>query len=162
MGLAQVVASCMVLASQMYNVPPAILLGILQVEGGRVGQEVRNTNGSYDLGPMQINTVWVPELAKAWNVDPKTAKTWIRDDACTNIHVSAWILKNHYRRTRDYKQAIAHYHSRTPKYGSVYQGKVLQAMEQVGYKIDDVIKAPKAPAEPYKVAAKIDLTKNQP
>ena len=66
MAASKILAACMMLAAQTYSVPPAILVGIYKAEGGQVGQEVRNTNGSYDLGPMQINTVWMPELAGRW------------------------------------------------------------------------------------------------
>jgi soluble lytic murein transglycosylase-like protein len=120
------------LASQTYDVPPAVMLGIMKAEGGTVGQEVRNSNGTYDLGPMQINTVWVPELAQSWGVTESTAKRWIRDDACTNMGVSAWILKNHLIETGNIKQAIAHYHSRTPHYGKKYQKRVFDIMEDNG------------------------------
>ena len=66
---ASILATCIFLASQQYHVPPAILIGILKVEGGTVGQEVGpNTNGTYDLGPMQINTVWLEELSKKYNI----------------------------------------------------------------------------------------------
>lgn len=120
------------LASQTYDVPPAVMLGIMKAEGGTVGQQVHNTNGTYDLGPMQINTIWVPELAKSWGVNQKTAKQWIRDDACINMGVSAWILKNHLIETGNIKQAIAHYHSRTPRHGGPYQKRVFDIMEQNG------------------------------
>ena len=63
--MSKVLAACLMLAAQTYSVPPAVLMGIYQVEGGKPGQAVGpNSNGSYDLGPMQINTVWIPELAK--------------------------------------------------------------------------------------------------
>lgn len=140
MSGALTVASCMLLAAQTYQVPAEILLGILQVEGGKIGQEVRNTNGSYDLGPMQINTIWLPELAKIWNVDKAKAKRWVRDDACTNIKVSAWILKQHYRETRDYHKAVRYYHSRTPKFGNAYYDRVVRAMSKRGHTIEESIK----------------------
>lgn len=139
MAAAKIVASCMLLAAQTYNVPPEILLGILKAEGGRIGQEVKNTNGTYDLGPMQINTIWIPELARAWKVDESTARRWVRDDACTNIRVSAWILKSHYRETKDYEKAVAYYHSRTPKYGEAYRSRVFEMMERHGYSIREII-----------------------
>ena len=120
------------LASQTYEVPPAIMVGILQVEGGRVGLESPNTNGTFDLGPMQINTIWVPELADKWGVSEDTARRWIRDDACTNMGVSAWILKTHYQETGSLSKAIQYYHSRTPKYGNAYRRKVVTAMAEKG------------------------------
>lgn len=91
--LANTLATCIFLASQTYGVPPAVLVGILHVEGGKVGQQVRNSNGTYDLGPMQINTIWMPELARHWQVPQSTAKRWVRDDGCINVAVGAWILR---------------------------------------------------------------------
>lgn len=130
--IAQVLASCLFIASQTYQVPPAILMGIQTVEGGQVGQAVKNKNGSYDLGPMQINTIWIPELAKYWNVDQATAIRWVKDDPCTNINVSAWILRQHINETGSLSQAIAHYHSRTPYYGRRYKKKVVEALQKKG------------------------------
>lgn len=129
----KVIAACMMLAAQTYSIPPAVLMGIYQVEGGKIGQEVGpNSNGSYDLGPMQINTIWLPDLAKKWGVNQETAFRWVRDDACTNVGVSAWILRQHLNRTGDISTAIAHYHSKTPKYGYRYQGKVFEKMVSNG------------------------------
>ena len=131
--MSKVLVACIVLASQTYSVPPAVMVGILQVEGGKVGQEVGpNQNGSYDLGPMQINTLWVPKLAKHWGVSHDTARRWIRDDACTNMGVSAWILKRHLNETGSLSKAIAYYHSRTPSLGYAYKSKVVAAMRKRG------------------------------
>lgn len=131
--MGKVIAACLLMAAQNYSIPPAVLLGIYQVEGGRVGQEVGpNDNGSYDLGPMQINTIWMPELAQLWGVNTATARRWVRDDPCTNVGVAAWILRTHYDETGNLSQAIAQYHSRTPRYGKVYQSKVLSSMHKHG------------------------------
>lgn len=130
--MSKILAACLMLAAQTYSVPPAVMVGILQVEGGRVGQQVQNTNGSYDLGPMQINTIWVPELADYWGVDNTTAARWIRDDACTNMGVAAWILRSHMDSTGSLSKAIAHYHSKTPSRGYAYREKVISAMRKNG------------------------------
>ena len=130
--MSKVLAACLMMASQTYSVPPAVMVGIMQVEGGRVGQQVLNTNGSYDLGPMQINTIWVPRLASYWNVDENTAKRWIRDDPCTNLGVAAWILRRHMNETGSLPRAIAYYHSRTPSLGYSYKNRVVSAMRKNG------------------------------
>lgn len=130
--MSKILAACLMLAAQTYSVPPAVMVGILQVEGGGIGQQVRNTNGSYDLGPMQINTVWVPQLAEYWGVDQGTAARWVRDDACTNMGVAAWILRGHMDETGSLSTAIAHYHSRTPSKGYTYRAKVVEAMRRNG------------------------------
>jgi soluble lytic murein transglycosylase-like protein len=130
--MSKVVAACLMLAAQTYSVPPAVMVGILQVEGGAIGQQVKNKNGSFDLGPMQINTVWVPELAEYWGVEQTTAAKWIRDDACTNMGVAAWILRKHMNETGSLSKAIANYHSRTPSRGYSYKAKVIEAMRRNG------------------------------
>jgi len=131
--MGKILAACLLLAAQTYSVPPAVLLGIYQVEGGQVGQEVGpNKNGSYDLGPMQINTIWMPELAKEWGISETTARKWVREDPCTNVGVAAWILRTHMTRTDDLATAIAHYHSRTPTYGQAYKKKVVASMNNHG------------------------------
>ena len=128
----KVIAACLMLASQTYAVPPAVLVGIYKAEGGIVGQEVRNENGTYDLGPMQINTLWLPELAERWGVQESTARTWVRDDACTNVGVAAWILRGHIDETGSLSRAIAQYHSRTPHHGQKYQNKIMAILEKNG------------------------------
>lgn len=128
----KVLAACLMLASQTYSVPPAVLVGIYKVEGGKVGQEVGNTNGSFDLGPMQINTIWMPELAGNWGVSEDTARKWVRDDACTNVSVAAWILRGHIDETGSLSQAIANYHSRTPHFGTNYKQKVITVLHENG------------------------------
>lgn len=132
MAASKILAACLMLASQTYSVPPAVLVGIYKAEGGTVGQEVSNTNGSFDMGPMQINTIWLPELAGRWGVSEDTARKWIRDDACTNVGVAAWILRSHMDETGSLSQAIAHYHSRTPSYGGKYQKRVISILKDNG------------------------------
>lgn len=131
--MGKVLAACLLLAAQTYSVPPAVLLGIYQVEAGQIGQEVGpNKNGTYDIGPMQINTIWIPELAEHWGVSENTARSWLRDDPCTNVGVAAWIFRNHYNETGDIEKAIAHYHSRTHHIGNGYRNKVVTAMTRHG------------------------------
>ncbi|MGL4857523.1 lytic transglycosylase domain-containing protein, partial [Plesiomonas sp.] len=53
---------CIAKASQLYSVPGILLKAISQVEGGKKWTISKNSNGSYDLGPMQINTIHLPRL----------------------------------------------------------------------------------------------------
>lgn len=129
---AQALAACLMLASHSYDVPPAVMVGIMHVEGGRVGQMSRNTNGTYDLGPMQVNSRWVPELARYWRVDERKARTLIRDDGCVNVKVAAWILHQKIEETGSLYGGIAHYHSATPGLGYRYAAKVVAVMERKG------------------------------
>ncbi len=130
---AQALATCLLLAAQTYQVPPAVMIGIMHVEGGRVGQAVGpNINGTYDLGPMQVNTRWMPELARAWSVDQKTALRLVRDDGCVNVRVAAWILSKKIKEAGSLYGGIAYYHSATPGIGTRYAAKVVALMERKG------------------------------
>lgn len=140
-------AACLMIAAQTYQVPPQVLVGILHVEGGRIGQQVANKNGTYDLGPMQINTLWVPELAKNWRVPQRVAYQWLRDDGCTNVNVAAWILRQHLTETGSLAKAVANYHSKTPTLGANYKRKVVEVMRAKGLLAKNPNPdAPRAPA----------------
>jgi hypothetical protein len=131
--MSQVFATCIFLAAQMYALPPAMLAGIHHVEGGKPGVEAGpNKNGTYDLGPMQINSSWVPLLAKKWRVSESTARRWVRDDVCTNVGVAAWILRSNLEETGDISKAIAYYNSRTTVHGQPYKEKVIGSMDRFG------------------------------
>lgn len=132
MAVGKILAACLIMASHNYDVPPALLTGIYKAEGGKVGQEVSNKNGSQDLGPMQINTVWLPQLAQKWGVSVDVARKQVRDDACTNVNVAAWILRTHIDETKSLSQALQHYHSKTPRYGTKYKNRVLDIMYSNG------------------------------
>lgn len=136
---AQALAACLLMAANTYQVPPAVMIGIMQVEGGHVGQAVGpNFNGTYDLGPMQVNSRWTPELAHLWHVNETTARIWVRDDGCVNVHVAAWILKQKMLETGSLYGGIAHYHSATPGTGARYAAKVIAAMDRKGLVRHDV------------------------
>lgn len=127
---AQALSLCIYAASQTYGVPPSVIMGVLHVEGGKVGMANQNKNGTYDLGLMQINTIWIPDLARYWGVPKETAVQFVRDDACVNIGVGAWILRSKMNQTGSLTQGIAYYHSATPHLGSRYRDKVLTAMQK--------------------------------
>lgn len=129
---AKIIGACLLLAAQTYKVPPAVMIGIMHVEGGRVGQQVRNNNGSYDLGPMQVNTVWLPQLAGLWKVDQVTAQQWVRDNGCVNVYVAAWILRQQIDKTAGLYSGIARYHSATRWRGHDYANKVIAVMRKKG------------------------------
>lgn len=126
-------ATCVMMASQTYSVPVPVILAILHVEGGRVGQESVNKNGTRDLGPMQVNTLWLPELAQYWRTNQHTARRWVRDDGCTNIHVGTWILSRKINQSGgNLSRGIASYHSSTPHLGRKYLRRVVVALRKLG------------------------------
>lgn len=126
---------CIERASARYGVHVDILLAILMVEGGTVGKNSRpNSNGSYDIGPFQINSMHRRELLSV-GVDEDT----LRNDGCVNAMVAARHLVRTVtpemlagvRTQEDYLRVIANYHSATPKYNQIYAEKLLRAFNKL-------------------------------
>ena len=126
---------CVQLAADKYGLPVSVIHAILEVEGGRVGQAVSNTNGSEDLGPMQINTIWLPRLAPYG-----ITRQQLQNDRCINILVGSWILSRQLEAAKNMEGpvqrrlwwGIGAYHSRTPKHNVKYALKVWQALRAAG------------------------------
>jgi soluble lytic murein transglycosylase-like protein len=110
---------CFEEAGQMYKVPPMLLQAIAWVES-RYDKNAKNhnTNGSVDMGVMQINSLWLEPLSE-YGVQKKHLY-----NACYNISVAAWILRKQINEVGYNWQAVAHYHSRTQEYGEIYARKV--------------------------------------
>lgn len=80
---------CFEQAVATYSVNVDLLRAVAQVESG-LNRNARHVNmdGSEDLGVMQINSRWLRTLAKY-----RLTREHLLD-ACTNIHIGAWILAN--------------------------------------------------------------------
>jgi hypothetical protein len=127
----KIIAACIMLASKNYNIPPAVMIGIYKKEGGRLGEEYKRKNGSYDLGPMKINSTKIPMLAEKWGVNEKTAYAWVKDDACTNLGVATWILSNFFSETKNLREAIGKY-DENPKTEKKYASDVIDILNSNG------------------------------
>ena len=110
---------CVVDAAAQYNLPLAAMVGILATEGGKTGEALSNTNGTWDMGPFQINTCHVNELLQA-GMAPEV----ILQDGCANAYAAAFILRKEYDRTRNIWDAVGAYLSRTPHFRDAYLGRV--------------------------------------
>lgn len=110
---------CINQAAIAYHIPAIVLISVLKVEGGRSGTAKKNTNGTYDYGPMQINTIWLK------TVEPYGySKESIQYDPCTNMWVGAWILSKKILESPEIWRGIANYHSHTAYENITYQHKV--------------------------------------
>jgi hypothetical protein len=128
-------SGCIFDAAKTFDVPPSVVLGLLHAEGGRSGQVTRNRNGTTRLGPLQINSVWVPKIAHYWNVSEKEAASMIKDDACVNVGVGSWILRGEMNETGSVQGGISRFHSATPDHKGThrdrgYLTKVIGAMKK--------------------------------
>lgn len=131
--LSQTIQYCITQASEYYQVNPLILWGIAKVESNFNPYAVnRNSNGSYDVGIMQINSAWIPTLKKYGLYDVR--KMW---DPCYNIHVGAWVLSQCIKQHGNTWKAIGCYNAASNPKRMKYAWKVYNAIKdyiQVDYK----------------------------
>ena len=118
--------ACMLQAAQYYSLPPRVLPTISKVEGGAVGSVHANTDGTSDLGVMQVNTRWVQPIAARIHETPAAVQDRLINDPCFNIAAAALILRSYLDETRgDLMQAVGDYHSHTLMLNLAYRAHVV-------------------------------------
>lgn len=110
---------CINEAAIEFNISAKLIITILNVERGKNGQAIKNTNRSYDLGPMQVNTRWLPRLKKYG-----VSREDLQFNPCLNVKVGAWILSKELANETEFTKAVGNYNSHTPKFNSSYVQKV--------------------------------------
>lgn len=106
---------CLAGAAQRYDVPADVLVLIYLNEGGTLGKASRNSNGTYDFGPFQINDTWLARLARHWDLPRPLARELLLRQFCANADAAAWILRlNLDGAGGDMWEAVGLYHSATP------------------------------------------------
>lgn len=112
---------CSVQAAAKYDLDPIIMLAVAATEGGKAGQWVKNSNGTHDVGAMQLNTAYLATLSKFGITAEDVAKP-----GCYAYHLAAWRIKGHIVRDKGELWAkVANYHSYTPKYNQIYRAKLI-------------------------------------
>ena len=111
--------ACWAEIGQRYNINPYLLGAIAKTESNFKANAVRqNKNGTRDIGVMQINSLWLPELAKYGITEQHLF------DPCVNIAVGAWILSQRQSTYGNTWEAVGTYHSKTPNFKWNYANKV--------------------------------------
>ena len=120
-------AACFEAAAARYRLPVSLLSAISRVESaGNADALHHNRNGSVDIGHMQINSAWLPTLAR-YGIDQKQLA-----EACTNTHVAAWILAQNIARLGYNWEAIGAYNATSPGKRQIYIHKILTALRREG------------------------------
>ncbi len=121
--------ACLLQASNYYHLDPNILESVRIAEAGHVGKATRNSDGSYDLGPFQINTSWVGRFRKMHHpIDPIK----IRDNGCVNAYYAAYILKREIAEAHgNVLVGVGHYHSRDPFEARRYRKRVFRILQNL-------------------------------
>lgn len=115
---------CVARAAHYYHIPVTLFSAVLRTEGGHVGEIHENDNGSYDMGPAQINSIWLPVLAKSG-----ITRDMVINDRCLNIFIGAWILGQSLagvspENPGKFWQSVGDYNSHTPFWNRQYALKV--------------------------------------
>ncbi|MDQ2801283.1 MAG: lytic transglycosylase domain-containing protein [Pseudomonadota bacterium] len=119
---------CMAVAAAYYHLPPRVLPSIHAVEGGDVGVSRRNADGSDDLGVMQVNTRWVPSLARFTGLPEAAVRARLILDPCFNIAAAGAIMRTWLDLEHgDLMRAVGDFHSHTPSLNQSYQTRVQDA-----------------------------------
>jgi len=97
---------CINEASIEFNIPATLIITILNIEQGKIGQAVQNKNGTYDLGPMQINSLWLLKF-KQFGI----SKDDLQYNPCINVKAGTWLLAKSISSQKDFLYGIGSYHS---------------------------------------------------
>nr|QID22569.1 putative lipoprotein [Escherichia coli]QID23036.1 putative lipoprotein [Escherichia coli]QID23479.1 putative lipoprotein [Escherichia coli] len=83
----EIYTQCITDASRFFGIDAELVFTLFDNEGGKVGTFSRNKNGTYDIGPMQINSSNLPEIR-----DHFPSVTWrvLAYDACASFWVGTW------------------------------------------------------------------------
>jgi hypothetical protein len=141
---------CLFAEADRQHIDPYILLALLRTEGGRAGEYALNRNGSVDLGPMSINTVWLPALAKHYRTPENELKYRLATDGCANVAAAALILKRRIAATGNVPEGVASYHSNNPAKAGRYLMRVHDRLSQIVAKLK--ARALQEPAAPTGIA----------
>jgi hypothetical protein len=116
----------MLATAHFYALPPRVLPTIQAVEGGRPGLVHPNTDGSADLGLMQINTLWLQPIAGVVKQPPAVVARRLIIEPCFSIAAAGAILHAYLGETHgQLLPAIGDYHSHTPLLNQSYQARVM-------------------------------------
>jgi hypothetical protein len=121
---------CINRAAVKYHIPATVIVSILKIEGGKVGQVSVNKNGTLDYGPMQINSSWLKRI-KQYGYDAEK----IKNNPCANVNVGTWILAQEIGNSVGWWKGVGHYHSHDAMLSYGYSQKV-KAVYQLLLKIN--------------------------
>lgn len=125
-ALTPAMVQCFEWASRRFGMSSHLLYAIALQESGLNPRAInRNTNGTQDIGLMQINSSWGPMLAR-YGIRP--ADLW---DPCTNIFVGAWILGDNLARMGPTVAALGAYNARDPVKREAYARRVLERLHRL-------------------------------
>ncbi|WP_321853348.1 lytic transglycosylase domain-containing protein [Paraburkholderia tropica] len=117
-------ADCLDDAAAYRHINAQLVRAIAKQESGMRADAVNvNRNGTEDIGLMQINSSWLPKLARYG----------IRREhlfnACVNAYVGTWILASNIRQFGPTWKAVGAYNSPTSAHQLVYANSIYRRLQ---------------------------------
>ncbi|WP_321855267.1 lytic transglycosylase domain-containing protein [Paraburkholderia tropica] len=151
-------ADCIDDAAAFQHVNVSLMRAIAQVESGTQTRVINtNSNGTVDIGLMQINSSWLPRLAQEGITEQSLF------DPCTNAYVGAWILAENIRQFGPTWNAIGAYNSPSADKRLAYARKVYAAAQSLSSSPDSsmpILPPSYIPPQDYNPFASLEV--NQP
>lgn len=121
----EITASCKSKISSQFHIPEIVLNTYLKTEGAKSGYIRTNKNGSWDVGPMQINSVHWKTFYERFKISPVA----LRNNGCVNLMVGAYLIREQLDEAGKERidgwdaffEVAANYHSKTPEFNQKYQ-----------------------------------------
>ena len=118
---------CIEQAAYAYQVPAIVILSVMAQESGKTGHYTLNKNNTRDLGPMQINSTWLPRLSKSG-----ITESALINNGCLNVFVGTAILREHAATARgNWWHAVGDYHSKSEGLHNKYLMNVARKTEKI-------------------------------
>lgn len=120
-------ADCLDDAAAYHHVSSQLVHAIAQQESGMRANAInRNSNGTEDIGLMQINSTWLPKLARYG----------IRREhlfnACVNGYVGTWILASNIRQFGFTWKAVGAYNAVSMPKQLIYANAIYRRLQRQG------------------------------
>lgn len=123
---------CMLVVASTLGLPPRVLPVLQAIEGGKVGMVRENTNGTADLGVMQVNTIWIPAFAMRAGLSEIETRRRLIEEPCFNIAAAALIMRTYLAETGGtLLPAIGDYHSHSKNLNVAYQAQALRTAQRL-------------------------------
>lgn len=127
-----VTAECFHAEAKRQSLEPMRLLAVMRAEDGKIGTFSGNSNGSYDIGPMQVNSVHLEDLSKLFKSSRSHVAQLLAYDGCFNVSVGAWMLRVKTNEAGgDFWYGIGRYHSKTTARSNEYILRVHRNMMEI-------------------------------
>ncbi|WP_342234344.1 lytic transglycosylase domain-containing protein [Ralstonia sp. OTU4908] len=129
-------ADCLDDAANYWGVPPILARAVAQQESQMRANAIgRNTNGSRDIGLMQINSSWLPTLRRYGITEADLF------DGCKNAYIGNWIIAQNIAHHGYNWTAIGAYNAVSPEKRDAYARKIYKQLMRLQGSV-----APSAPS----------------